>query len=522
MNTKNKQLVNNCKKDPYRLTVLSVCFILSFFLFVSKSNGQSSRYWTHNFNEESSILGGAVIGGGAGPSAIYYNPANISDVENSSFSFNISLFSLDFYKLQNALGNGIDLKKTTFRIQPRFISLIIRPEKNKKLSLQFASLNRESHEIEFAGGVESFIDIINSLPGEERYIASYRYKNSYSDDYIGAGAAYQTNDKLSIGTSMFVSIKTLDYYQITEMDAHPLSDTITIGNESIPFYSASAINNEYVKFTDFRLLWKFGLIYKIKNLSMGLSITTPSVTLYSDGRYVSGKISQSNIKQPDGESFLPNFIIADGRGVRDFSVNYKDPFSVSAGIKYDTPNGKNSLFISAAYYAGLKPYKMIDVPVNPNITTEEQFNKLENKEWLSYAYGANPIVNLGIGFRWKLSHNFLLLTGLKTDFDYLQDFDYKEYENYKKFTKISQNVYYLSAGGRVNIKRVNLFAGLQYAHGNSKNKAQIINFAAPVEFNETEQAPLQGDRENNMDVNYNSITLLFGATLSFIKKDKTE
>jgi hypothetical protein len=129
---------------------------------------------------------------------------------------------------------------------------------------------------------------------------------------------------------------------------------------------------------------------------------------------------------------------------------------------------------------------------------------------------------VGIGYRWNVSDNVLILTGFKTDFDYIQDFDYKEYDSYKKFSQVNHNVYYMSAGSRVNIKRVNIFAGLQYAYGNSKNQQQIINLSDPVEFNLTEQAPLQGTRENNMNVKYNSVIFLFGATFNFQKKDKAE
>jgi hypothetical protein len=513
----------DCNKNLHKhilLSGLSISLLIGILLPGYIANGQSSRYWTHNFNEESSILGGAVIGGGAGPSAIYYNPANISNVENSSFSFNVSLFSINSYKLQNALGNNIDLKKTTFTVQPRFISLIIRPKKNKNLSFEIASLNRESQDIEFTGGEERLIDILKTVPGEERYFATYRYKNKYSDNYVGIGGAYQVSKAISIGATMFVSIKTLNYCQITDIDAFPLSDTIYTDNEPIPFYSASAINNEYVKFTDFRLLWKLGLTYTINILSLGLNFTSPSVSIFSDGRYVSGKLSQSNITNPDGEEFLPNIAIIDGLDVREFEVNYKDPFSISAGLKYDSPNGKRSFFISASFYSGIKPYKIVNSPVNPFITTEELFNSLENKEWLSYAYGADPVFNIGIGYRWKISDNFTLLTGFKTDFNYIQDFDYKELDSFKKFKQVINDVYYISAGGKVSIKWVNLFAGFQYAYGNSKDQPQIINLSDPVEFNVTENAPLQGNRENNMQIRYNSVIFLFGATFQLQKPDK--
>ena len=54
---------------------------------------QSFNHWTRSFNEESSLLSGAVVGGGAGPSAIYFNPSSISEISESKLSFHASLFS---------------------------------------------------------------------------------------------------------------------------------------------------------------------------------------------------------------------------------------------------------------------------------------------------------------------------------------------------------------------------------------------------------------------------------------------
>ena len=82
---------------------------------------QTNNYWQRSFNEESSLLSGAVVGGGAGPSAIYYNPAIISEITRSKFTLNASLFSFDFIRAENALGDGIDLNSIKGVIEPRFV-----------------------------------------------------------------------------------------------------------------------------------------------------------------------------------------------------------------------------------------------------------------------------------------------------------------------------------------------------------------------------------------------------------------
>jgi len=93
----------------------AILFTLSLFGF-AQLNAQSYNHWVRSFNEESSLLAGAVVGGGAGPSAIYYNPASISEIKESKLSVHASLFSFKFLNVKNALGDGIDLKWSTILV----------------------------------------------------------------------------------------------------------------------------------------------------------------------------------------------------------------------------------------------------------------------------------------------------------------------------------------------------------------------------------------------------------------------
>ena len=67
---------------------------------------QPGNYWTNSFNSEASLLSGAVVGGNAGITAIFYNPAGISEVEQSRVDLNASLFNLEYKKYKNPLGSN--------------------------------------------------------------------------------------------------------------------------------------------------------------------------------------------------------------------------------------------------------------------------------------------------------------------------------------------------------------------------------------------------------------------------------
>ncbi|MEA3476600.1 MAG: hypothetical protein U9R60_00345, partial [Bacteroidota bacterium] len=88
------------------ITIIIVLFLSGFT--DADIMAQGTHYWTQNFNEESSLLSGAVVGGGAGPSAVYYNPATIAESGQSSLSVNASLFSLSAMTAKNGLGEDIN------------------------------------------------------------------------------------------------------------------------------------------------------------------------------------------------------------------------------------------------------------------------------------------------------------------------------------------------------------------------------------------------------------------------------
>lgn len=195
--------------------VLIVCIVLAATFDLA---AQSSNHWTRNFNEESSLLSGAVVGGGAGPAAIFYNPAGIAEIEESKLSLNASLFSYDILRARNAWGDDIDFYKTRFVVVPRFVSYMLKPRNRPNWSLEFAFLNNENFQMEDIGSVDRLIDIIQAQPGEERYNAFYRYDNKFRDDWIGAGGSYKIDPNFFIGTSM----KRYSYVQYTKI-SDPLS-----------------------------------------------------------------------------------------------------------------------------------------------------------------------------------------------------------------------------------------------------------------------------------------------------------
>jgi hypothetical protein len=497
-------------------TVLNLGIFFLCLVQIDSLQGQSYSYWTQNFNEESSLLSGAVVGGGSGPSAIYFNPAAIAAGGKTMFSINASLFSIEFFSMKNALGNGIDLSSSKFIVQPRFISFLVQPKWNENISMEVALLNNASYDLTLTHAEDRLTDIIPSFPGDERYYATFRYWNKYRDDWLGIGGAWRASPNILLGISCFGMIKSLKYERDIDIEAMPLQDTLIVDGEPIPFYSANFQSAERVRFNDYRMLIKLGMLYTGSRLSIGFTFKTPSLYVYGDGKRVSKKEKQSNIMDESGEDFMRDFVIADSQEKKTVSTNLRDPLAIAVGLMLNNHDESSSGFLTLEYFSRVDPYKMISVPVNPNMTTEQIFEQMDNKEWLSFSHASKPVLNIAIGYRKYIAENLVFLCGFKTDINSRKGVDYKSYSDYNKLQAVDLNVYHVSAGLRLNIRGHELVTGLNYGFGYEKGRTQFLNLSDPVEFNQEEGKALQGTRQHNVTIMHNSISLYFGANLRFL------
>ena len=483
---------------------------------------QSHNYWSRSFNEESSLLSGAVVGGGAGPSAIFYNPASISEITMSKFSLHASLFSFDVFSSKNALGTGIDLNSSTLTIQPRFLSYMIKPKKHPEWSFEVAILNNENYQVDLMKNVDYTADILLNLPGQERYYALMQYMNHYRDDWVGVGGSWKINENFYIGASMFVSVRSLEYRFVIDIESFPIGDSIVMNGEIVPFYSANYQFEEYLKFSNYRLLGKAGMMYRKNNLSLGLALTTPSVGVYSDGKKVARKLKQSNITNPASGEPIPDYVIADYKEKNDVQADLKNPFSYAIGVTYAFPERNTTFYYTMEYFNELDPYRMVEASESSTIAGGSVLENIDFNNWLSFTSGARPVFNIAIGNRSELRENLMLMTGFRTDFNYRKDIEHPSFNVDHNIRSLDIDIYHLSGGLTLNILGQDLIAGLQYSFGLSKNQTQIINLTDPVEYNFEEQAALQGTRQNNMKSIHNSVSLYFGATFNFggDKKEK--
>jgi len=483
------------KKAYSRKISLLLFFLLPFAVLLS----QPSNYWSNSFNSEASLLGGAVVGGGSGITSIYYNPANISEIENSNISLNSSLFKFTYETYNHAFGKSMDVSNSVFKIEPRFASFVFRPKKHKKISWQMAVFSHDYNRLYIYNTYTESSKALN-LSETGQYSGSFNLNSIYDDYWAGFGAAYQVNKKFYVGFSILGSLKNMRYVDRIQTVQNPNAEQNTLLEQQQSVSSWSSFS--WVDLWDMRILLKLGLRYKIENTSIGFNLTIPSIKIAGYG-HTKFEQEYTDIINDDGQN-IPDYYIME---YADYVYcQIRDPFSIALGITHLSLNKKNQYYFSTEYFAGINPYKMLD----PTRGYSLFFNPVTASSRSTVYYGNRKIVNFGLGYMRNVRPEFELILGFKTDFNssYFSGLSgvqpiitiYRQYAN--------ANLYHLSGGANfIFLDKLKINAGLELTYGRSVNNRRFVNFTDVRWYNPDNNTALQGPVV--YDMSYNTINLGF-------------
>ena len=94
-------------------------FVVCFF---TQLQAQDTHYWTNQFGARASFLGGAVIAGCDDNSAVFYNPANLAFIKQSTVSLNTSVYKYEDIFIGNGGGTDVDLKSQRISLYQQMVS----------------------------------------------------------------------------------------------------------------------------------------------------------------------------------------------------------------------------------------------------------------------------------------------------------------------------------------------------------------------------------------------------------------
>jgi hypothetical protein len=485
--------------------------IVLLWIGISATSGQADHYWSQNFNTESSLVAGAVVGGEAGPAALYYNPSLIARDEAHEFALSASLISFQFIKAVNIAGTGTESIRFTAIVRPKYISYSKTSKKNERLNYSLGILTKYSSNHNFNYFYQNKMNLIERLDGDESHIARISYKRAFDDLYIGGGISYVLIDNLTIGASSFISVKIMDYRTILDIQA--MHDTTVIYSNGIqePYYFASTGYSEFLKYWHASLILKLGLHYRTPNkrFSIGGNITLPNLPIHGESE-VAKDYYRSNVFDNSVNAFTTDL---SATGYQDrVRTSITDPFSIAFGLQYVTPDKKNAFMFTSEYFFPISSYEIMNDQFSPilgNISFKDE------SAAMNYKTKSQAVFNVALGFIQNFSEKLTVSGGFKTDFNNLSDLDQPVWED--QWTepinkKVYFNKYHLIAGPVLRLENFGIILGIQYTWGRKRDLYNITNLTNAIEYNPETELALQGERQPNMSFTYNEISVFFGIT----------
>lgn len=440
------------------------------------------NYKYENFGNRSILLNGNVTGSVDDLGATFYNPARLALVEEPVFAINGKLYQYTSLKLDDFLGDGIDLKKSDFDGLPSMVAGTFKLDFLEGHQFAYSLLSRNRSEIDLSYNTGLIIDdITDEYPGDEDFIGRIGLGSNLKEDWFGLSWAKSITSNLSIGASGFFSV--YNYSGGSRLHYVVLSEDEEVGllNNVINFEQKS-----------YGLFFKVAAAWTLKNVDLGLNIDLPYIEIKEEASF-------------NYEEYLAGF----GSGLDRFTFNNftnlnsqrKYPLGISAGAGINI--GKSTLHLNLSWNAKASRYKRIDIPELESETNDVPSLALEEE--------LKSVTNFGVGAEVFIVENLNAYASFSSDYSPFKAnasvFDVVNSEG----DDINSNTDYFHYGFGVKVKHkwANFVLGGVYSSGST-------TIARPIEFPLDE--PTLTSQET--DLHINRWRFIVGIEVLFLDKTK--
>ena len=419
--------------------------IFSFFIFLLTIPvmSQDSHYWNIQYGTRSTLLGGAVIGSVSDLSATYYNPGAVALFKDAGFILSARVYQIETITVEDAAGLGKELDYSTIVPSPSFVAFDLKFDFLGKARLALSILTRQKMDFEFQTRLIDSLDIIESSPGKENFAGGISIAREFNEVWGGITYSSKLNDLIGFGLTGYIAYRSQRSSNETIIQVLPSEGDI-----------ASYTNLRNYRYNNLRTLLKFGVGFNLQPLTLGATVTTPSVNITGTGSV--------------GTHFFLNGIDTDGDGNNDneFDSNFQDEVaseynsSWAVGIGGGYKIGKFKFHASAEWYDALEKFFVLDTePFVSQGSGETLTNDLTHE--------LTSVTNYGLGVDFFSSES-LILSG-----SFVTDFSARLPDTETNLTVSTWDIYHISGGATFKVGKSDLTFGLEYAFGSREIKQQI-------------------------------------------------
>jgi hypothetical protein len=408
--------------------------IVAFSLY---SWGQQGNYKYNNFGNRSILLSGNVTGSVSDIGLVYYNPARLTDLENTGFAFNAKAYELNVLNLTASFDEQRQLEDKSFGGVPSMAGGTFKLF-GERFAYSFISRRRGDFNLGTSSR-EISDNILSSIPDVENYNLKASIESTVKEDWYGLTWAQKVNSNLSLGISAFATS-----YRYS--GGRSISQTIQYNQDNVAYF----LNRLGFDQKSYGLEIKVGANYKINSVDIGLNINVPYIEIYEDGSYSYNEVASGGATGTD---------VFYDYAFDDLNTKRKEPFGISLGA--GIPIKKSRIHLNIDYVSGLSNYSRIDVP-NIDIGEPELTPIIFNEK-------RSSVFNFGLGGEIFISEKFKSYFGFSTDFNAFKSnataFDISTSE--AADDAIGADFYHLSGGIDWAMSWANIILGITYAAGSS-------------------------------------------------------
>lgn len=427
---------------------------------LSSLPAQDNHYESNQVGSKNAILSGASLSRWVDQTAVINNAATMIFAKETGFTLNTATASFEDILFQNALGEGFNLESSSLLVFPGFIALEIPSLQRKgKRAVGLSVFGRNHDRLRFTNRVTLSHNIIEGeeSPGQEQFTGLYSFDNDSDETAIAMGWAERLSDEWAFGFATQVFFRNQKYQEtfsatvITNPSANAEEDVIR---------SESGVN---VKYSATLLQFKGSLAWQNAGWSAGLTITAPTIGIWSEGSMLA-QIGLINMRvSPDSArgSYFANAYLPQSK------VRYKYPLAIEGGVSKQIENVQIS--VAASWHAPLKRYLVMDPAAATEFQPDGEANALYDPRLFEVWSINRAVTNFMTSAVWQISDATGLLFGFRTDYHFSEFPDAEENVPGFHLNKKIWNRYHFSSGAEIRYRRSLWIVGIAYSMGAEDN-----------------------------------------------------
>ncbi|MDZ7624402.1 MAG: hypothetical protein U5J96_08175 [Ignavibacteriaceae bacterium] len=450
------------------LILKSLCTIAILFTVLSAElPAQENNYWNIQYGTRSTLLGGAVIGSVSDLSATFYNPGAIALFPDVKFILSAQVYQLDNYTIKDGAAEGKDLEYSSIVPSPNFVAFDLGFDFLGDDRLALSILTRQNSDLEFSTRIIDSLEVIESSPGKESFAGGINSAKKFNDVWGGITYSTKLNKIIGLGVTGYVSYRSHKATSLTILQALQ-------SNGDIASYS----NITNYRFNNCRTLLKAGIGFNLNPLTIGLTVTSPSLNIFGTGS-------------------VGTHLFISGIDTNRFDSNYQEEIeskfnsSWAAGLGGAYNFGKIKLHFSTEWYDAISKFDVLDT---------ESYLSQSSGEVLTndLTHEAKSIINFGVGLDYFASDSLIFSLSVTSDFS-----AYIENTSTNLATYSAWDLFHVAGGSTFPIWKSEITIGVVYSFG-SQTLANNIDITPDEENNTVSR---------QSDFEYSQIKVLLGFEL---------